>query len=181
MCASSSSVDAALSRIPRESVPLWMMAGLPGSGKSTWVAQFLRAHPDYRSVSTDDCRARLYGDAALQGDWRQVWAYVQTEWQQGLEAITQGTLTGLIYDATNARRRHRREAITAARQMGFGPIVLVWIDVPLSVALERNRQRQRQVPDEVIAAMHRSLQGSPPALADGADHLVRLGSDDLSP
>jgi predicted kinase len=157
------------------------MVGLPGSGKSTWVAQFLRAHPDYRSVSTDDCREQIYGDTAIQGDWRQVWACVQTEWQQGLEAINQDTVAGLIYDATNVRRRHRREAISAARQVGFGPILLVWMDVPLSLALERNRQRQRQVPDAVIAAMHRSLQGAPPALADGADDLVRLGSDDPSP
>jgi predicted kinase len=157
------------------------MVGLPGSGKSTWVGQFLKAHPDYRSVSTDDCREQIYGDAARQGDWRQVWACVQTKWHQGLEAINQDTVAGLIYDATNARRRHRREAITAARQMGFAPIALVWIDMPLSLALERNRQRLRQVPAAVIAAMHRSLQGAPPALADGADYLVHLGNSDLNP
>jgi predicted kinase len=176
-----SSVDAVLNLLPRGSVPLLLMVGLPGSGKSTWVAQFLKTHPDYRSVSTDDCRERIYGDASAQGDWRQVWACVQAEWQQGLGAIAQGTLTGLIYDATNARRRYRGEAITAARQWGFSAIVLVWIDVPLSVALERNRQRPRQVPDEVIATMHRRLQVAPPEIADGADYLVRLDHDDLHP
>ncbi|QQE65496.1 hypothetical protein GFS31_21840 [Leptolyngbya sp. BL0902] len=166
--------DDILAHVAEGSAPLLVLVGLPGSGKSTWSAQFLSVRPGFRVVSTDDCRQRLYGDAALQGDWRRVWACVQTEWQQGLEAITQGHLAGILYDATNARRRHRRSALVAARQMGFNPLVLVWIDVPLSVALARNRQRSRQVPDDVIAAMHRSLQGAPPALADGADQVIHI-------
>lgn len=156
------------------SAPLLVLVGLPGSGKSTWVERFVAIHSGYPVVSTDDCRQRLYGDAAIQGDWRQVWASVQTQWQQGLDAITEGQGSGVIYDATNARRRYRRLALAAARHMGFQPIVLVWVDVPLSVALVRNRQRARHVPDEVIETMHRRLQAAPPTLADGADHLIRI-------
>jgi predicted kinase len=89
--------------------------------------------------------------------------------------VGQGELDGLIYDATNARRRHRLEAIAAAREVGFTTISLVWFDLPLSVALERNQGRSRQVPPDIIAAMARQIQGAPPSLAEGVDQILRPG------
>lgn len=155
-------------------MPFLLLVGIPGSGKSTWAREFMAHHPGYGLVSTDAIREELYGDAAVQGDWRQVWQQVLAQWQGAIAPIRQGTAAGVIYDATNARRRHRRETIAAARQMGFGPITLYWFDVPLGVALARNQQRSRQVPPGVIEAMHRQLQGAPPALQEGVDHIIQL-------
>lgn len=153
---------------------LLLLVGLPGSGKSFWAQQFVMNQPGYRVVSTDAIRASLYGDAAVQGDWQQVWRQVLTQWQQGLRAIQQGQAVGVIYDATNARRRYRREAIAAARSLGFTHITLGWFDVPLAVALARNQGRSRQVPPAVIETMHRQLQAAPPTLAEGVDRIVKL-------
>jgi predicted kinase len=150
-----------------------LLVGIPGSGKSTWAAS-LAADRRYCHVSTDALRAELYGEASIQGDWRQIWRRVLEQWQEGAAAIAHGQLEGVIYDATNARRRHRREAIAAARNLGFSPITLVWFDVPLGVALERNRGRSHPVPDDVIAAMHRQIQGAPPALTEGVQRVIRL-------
>lgn len=158
-------------------VPLLMLVGIPGSGKSTWARDFVLANPRYRVVSTDALRVQLYGDEAVQGDWLRIWQRVVTHWQQGITAIQRGELDGVIYDATNARRRHRREAIAAARQAGFTSITLVWFDLPLSLALERNRGRSRQVPADIIAAMHRQLQGAPPSVQEGVDRVLVLGTD----
>lgn len=167
-------------------VPLLMLVGVPGSGKSTWARDFVLANPRYRIVSTDAIRAQLYGDEAIQGDWLRIWQQVVAQWQQAIAAIHQGELEGVIYDATNARRRHRREAIAAARQTGFTYITLVWFDVPLSVAIERNRGRgsktdregsSRQVPNDIIATMHRQLQGAPPSVQEGVDRVLVLGAD----
>jgi len=154
-----------------------MLVGVPGSGKSTWARDFVLTHPRYRVVSTDNLRAQLYGDEAVQGDWHQIWQQVVIQWWQGVVAIHQGELEGVIYDATNARRRHRRAAIAAARQAGFSPITLVWFDVPLSLALERNRGRSRQVPIDVVATMHRQLQGAPPSVQEGVDRVLVLKPD----
>ncbi len=129
----------------------------------------------YRIVSTDAIRATLYGDEAIQGDWGQIWQRVLTDWREGIEAIRRGELDGVIYDATNTRRKNRRGAIAAARDLGFTPITLVYFDLPLSLALERNRGRSRQVPDDVIATMHRQLQGAPPSVQEGCDDLLILG------
>ncbi len=163
-----------------------MLVGVPGSGKSTWARDFVLANPRYCIVSTDAIRAQLYGDAAIQGDWLRIWQQVIAQWQQAIAAIHQGSLAGVIYDATNARRRQRREAIAAARQTGFTAITLVWFDVPLSLALERNRGRgaevgpggrSQPVPADIIAAMHRQLQGAPPSVQEGVDRVLILGAD----
>ena len=130
------------------------------------------SNPHYQIVSTDAIRAEIYGDEAVQGDWCQIWETVVDRWRAGVMAISQGGLEGVIYDATNTRRRHRREAIAVARQVGFTHITLVWFDLPLRVALGRNRGRSRQVPPDIIAAMHRQLQGAPPALTEGVDRVI---------
>ncbi|WP_430711860.1 AAA family ATPase [Nodosilinea sp. AN01ver1] len=157
-------------------MPLLMLVGVPGSGKSTWARDFVLAHPRYRIVSTDTIRATLYGNETIQGDWRQIWHQVVVQWQQSIAAIQRGELEGVIYDATNARRRNRREAIAAARHLGFAPIALGWFDVPLSLALERNRGRSQPVPIDIIATMHRQLQGAPPSVAEGVDQVLLLPS-----
>lgn len=152
---------------------LLLLVGIPGSGKSTWARAFVEAHPRYRIVSTDAIRAALYGDEATQGEWSLIWTQVLGQWRAGVVSVGQGELDGLIYDATNARRRHRLEAIAAAREVGFTTISLVWFDLPLSVALERNQGRSRQVPPDIIAAMARQIQGAPPSLAEGVDQIIR--------
>jgi predicted kinase len=162
-------------------VPLIVLVGIPGSGKSTWGRQFCAACPRYQIVSTDQIRATLYGDEAIQGDWSQIWARVLQEWQRGYGAIAAGDLDGLIYDATNARRRDRRIAITVARELGFAPIAIYWFDVPLALALARNQARSRQVPTEVIERMHRQIAGAPPGVEEGVDQVVRLTEVEQQP
>ncbi|MBD2112134.1 AAA family ATPase [Nodosilinea sp. FACHB-141] len=154
-----------------------MLVGIPGSGKSTWARDFVLANPRYRTVATDALRAQIYGDEAIQGDWLRIWQQVMTQWRQAIAAIHQGELEGVIYDATNARRRHRREAIATARQAGFTSITLVWFDLPLSLAIEQNRGRSRQVPADIIATMHRQLQGAPPSLQEGVNRVLVLKTD----
>jgi predicted kinase len=157
-------------------VPLLVLVGIPGSGKSTWANDRV-ASGRYHLVSTDAIRAELYGSEACQGDWRQIWQRVLVQWHQGVAAIYRGDLEGVIYDATNARRRHRREAIAAARAAGFDTITLVWFDIPLTLALARNRSRSRQVPEAVMATMHRQIQGAPPSLLEGVEAVIRLGHE----
>lgn len=157
--------------------PFWLLVGLPGSGKSTWAAQFVTANPGFRIVSTDAIRAELFGNEAIQGTWLAVWSVVQQRWRQGLVDMAGGQLEGLIYDATNTRRRQRRTVITVARSLGFSPIIIYWFDAPLNLCLWRNRRRSRRVPEEVIIRMARQLTGAPPAIGDGADRMLRVRID----
>jgi predicted kinase len=157
---------------------LVVLIGVPGSGKSTVAAQFQSL--GYPVISTDQIRAELFGDAAIQGDWPLIWQQVEQRFRQASQQsqranrqANQQTLA--VYDATNARRRGRREVIRLAHQTGFRLVLGFWLNPPLAICLERNRQRPRFVPEAVIRRMHQQIRSSPPRLSEGLDLLVHYG------
>lgn len=154
--------------------PLILTVGIPGSGKSTWAKQLAIQKPGYQLISTDSIRAQLYGDEAVQGNWMEIQRSLLTQLKTTRQSIAQGHLIAVIYDATNARRRHRREFIQLARDCGYAPIVAAWIDTPLAVCLQRNAGRSRQVPAEIIEKMHRQLTAAPPTKAENLDRVLRI-------
>lgn len=153
-------------------IPLTLLIGLPGSGKSTWAAKLQQEGPDRILISTDAIRAQLFGDEAIQGPWVLIQQELQRQMQQAVQAIRQEQAKDAIYDATHAVRRQRRQAIAQARAIGFTQINGIWLDPPLQVCLDRNQRRDRQVPDVIIQRMYRRLTGAPPSLNDGFDRLV---------
>jgi predicted kinase len=151
---------------------LIVLIGIPGSGKSSLAGQLQPL--GYRVISTDQIRAQLFGDPAIQGRWPLIWAEVERQ----LQTVVQ---TGLaVYDATNTKRRGRRQLIRLARSLGFEQVIGFWLHPPLALCLERNQQRERQVPDSVIRRMERQLWSAPPKLAEGFDSLLydRIGLPD---
>lgn len=150
-----------------DSCRLILLIGLPGSGKSTLADQLMAAWPTYRLVSTDAIRGQLFGDPAVQGDWRLVWNEVRLQFQSAL--LDQTTI---IYDATNVKRANRQDVIKLGRELGFSTITGIWIRTRLQECLARNRSRDRQVPEEIILSMYRQLWGAPPSLSEGMDHLI---------
>ncbi len=147
---------------------LILLIGLPGSGKSSLASMLAAAYPGSQVISTDAIRAELFGSESVQGPWLLVLPQVE---QQMRQAVEQSLMA--IYDATNAVRCHRVEAITLARLTGFTKITGIWLDTPVLMCLERNQKRSRIVPDEVIWQMHSSLLDAPPSLKDGLDRLIR--------
>ena len=150
---------------------LLLLIGLPGSGKSFRAAELLREDPRRLVISTDEIRSRLFGNAATQGPWLQVWREVGLEFRQAVRQIAQGEVSEAIYDATNAVRQQRRKAIALARQSGFAHITGVWVNTPVELCLERNQTRDCTVPLAVILKMNRSLIAAPPALPEGLNDL----------
>ncbi len=146
---------------------LILMIGLPGSGKSFFAHKLINHHPNYQLISTDAIRAQLFGDEAIQGPWLKVWTQIQQQFQQ---AVIQAS--DAIYDATNAQRSQRRQVVILAREMGFNPILGLWVDTPLELCLVRNQNRFRQVPEPVILRMHRQMLDAPPSLDDQLDSLI---------
>lgn len=151
---------------------LLLLIGLPGSGKSTLAAQLLQTDPRRQLISTDAIRAQLFGDEAVQGDWRLVGREVERQLRQAVLAIQAGTATEAVYDATNVVRKQRRQAIALSRACGFTHITGIWLNTPLKVCLHRNQARDRQVPPAVIERMYRRLWGAPPATSEGLDELI---------
>lgn len=150
---------------------LILLIGLPGSGKSS-LAQQLLVESRGQLISTDAIRKQIFGDEAIQGTWLLVWREIERQLQQAVIQIARGVATEVIYDATNAQRRHRREVITLARATGFTKITGLWLDPPVWLCLARNKKRTRSVPDDVIFRMHRQLRDAPPSILEGLDCLI---------
>ncbi|SRR5579883_1289638 len=160
--------------IPNSVVPLILLVGLPGSGKSSLAASLVRECPLYRLISTDTIRLHLFGDEAIQGPWLKVWRTVSSQFQQTAHQIATGHISAAIYDATNAVRRERRRVIALAHAQGFTDITVLWVNTALAVCLQRNQERDRQVPETVILRMHRCLMGAPPSVSEGCDRVFVL-------
>jgi len=148
---------------------LILLIGLPASGKSTLAKQLQAECPDQDLISTDAIREKIFGSEAIQGSWLLIRQEVQRQFQSAIAAHHTA-----IYDATNAQRSHRREIISIGRELGFTTITGIWVDTPVWLCLARNKQRNRQVPEEVIFRMHRQLRDAPPSLAEGLDYLLGL-------
>ncbi|WP_066377962.1 MULTISPECIES: AAA family ATPase [unclassified Anabaena] len=146
---------------------LLLLIGLPGSGKSTLAKQILSQCPQMHLISTDAIRGQLFGSEAIQGPWLLIWREIQRQLQQAIV-----TNKPVIFDATNAQRRHRREIITLAREIGFTHITGLWVRTPVWLCLARNKRRDRQVPEDIILRMHRQLRDAPPSLEEGLDNLI---------
>jgi len=139
------------------------LIGPPGSGKST-LANHLTKLGKYHLVSTDQIRQELYGDMNIQGEWMEIEAKVIS---QIVQAIAQGD--AVIYDATNAKRSWRLDLLqkinfAAGCSVGW---VGWYLKTPIAVCRTWNQQRTRQVSEEIIENMSKSLQDFPPVPAEG--------------
>jgi predicted kinase len=149
-----------------------ILIGVPASGKSSLAEQMLRASAQKHKQSTylispDRIRAKLYGSAATQGVWADIWAEVRQEFHSAARSQQ-----SVIYDATNYRREYRQQVITLAKEHGFRPITGIWLNVPLWICLSRNETRDRIVPEEIMVEMYRTLSYAPPQLNEGFDRLL---------
>ncbi|MFN5698408.1 MAG: AAA family ATPase [Cyanobacteriota bacterium] len=128
-----------------------LLIGPPASGKTT-LAGVLAELTGAVVLSTDVVRAELFGDAAVQGPWRDIEAQLH---QRIRESVAAGI--PVIVDATHARRPWRL-AITQGLSLP-APVEWIgwWLYTPLSTCLQWNQSRKRLVPEPVIREMAASL------------------------
>lgn len=148
--------------------------GIPGSGKSSFLKP-LAAELGFLYVSRDDVRVRLLGDA---NDLTQQDAVADEADRMAIEALAAGT--SVIYDGTFAEPKKRRMLVRSLLDAGADRVLGIWITTPLPIALLRNDERDRRVPEQVIREMHDAFERQPPALGESffkiykekdADHL----------
>jgi predicted kinase len=143
------------------SIACHFLIGLPASGKST-LAQILAQESGGLIISTDRVRAQLYGDEAVQGVWQEIEKEV---FSQVKGAIDQRQ--SVIYDATNANRLWRTGFLQQVADFGDLRWIGWYLDLPVEVCKQRNRERDRLVPESVIDSMAAELVQFPPDVSDG--------------
>lgn len=140
---------------------LIVMIGLPGSGKSTYGEEIEIdcAVEKHKPIihSSDALRAELYGNAAIQGDNN---ALFQELHKRIKEDLRNGK--DVIYDATNIKKKLRRQFLTEMKSVSCCPIAICMM-TPFEVCCSNNLQRDRQVPYEAIKRMYMNWQ--PPGVS----------------
>lgn len=120
---------------------LVVLCGPAGSGKSTWAAKhFLRT----QVVSSDECRAMVFDDAANQTVSQHAFDLMHFIIEKRLRL---GRLT--VADATNLKREHRWTLITIAKRFHFNTTAIVF-KLPVETSLARNAARNRKIPEVAL-------------------------------
>ena len=129
--------------------------GLPGSGKTTWFKR-----RGVTPLSSDTLRTILFDSITEQRYQSLVFSTLRSL----LRARLIAKMPWNYVDATNLSPRERRQWIRMAKDFGY-EVHAVFFDVPVEVCLERNRKRERVVPEDVMQRMAAKLK--PPTFTEG--------------
>ncbi|HEY1648630.1 MAG TPA: ATP-binding protein [Terracidiphilus sp.] len=129
--------------------------GLPGSGKTTWFGR-----RGVTPLSSDLLRNILFDDVEEQRYQGLVFSTLRSL----LRARLIAKMPWNYVDATNLSTHERRQWIKMAKSFGY-EAQAVFFDVPLEVCLDRNRQRERSVSEDVMRKMAEKLK--PPVFEEG--------------
>jgi predicted kinase len=134
--------------------------GLPGSGKTTWYKR-----RGVTPLSSDLLRSILFDSITEQRYQGLVFSTLRSL----LRARLIAKMPWNYVDATNLSPHERRQWIKMARGFGY-EVHAVFFDVPLELCMERNRRRERQVPEDVMKQMAQRLK--PPTFKEGFSKIV---------
>jgi predicted kinase len=134
--------------------------GLPGSGKTTWFGR-----RGITPLSSDLLRNILFDDVEEQRYQGLVFSTLRSL----LRARLIARMPANYVDATNLSIHERRQWIKMAKSFGY-EVQAVFFDVPLEVCLDRNRQRDRSVSEDVMRKMAEKLK--PPVFEEGFEKII---------
>lgn len=137
--------------------------GLPGSGKSTYLANL-----GVNAISSDEMRRLLADNPADQSIHRRAFAAIRYLVRERLSLGCEETYV----DATNLTRWERRQYIRIG-QLYDAAVEAIFFDVPVEICIARNAGRPRNVPEHVVREMAARLQ--PPTLDEGLARVVTGG------
>ena len=134
--------------------------GLPGSGKTTWFGR-----RGITPLSSDLLRNILFDDVEEQRYQGLVFSTLRSL----LRARLIAKMPMNYVDATNLSIHERRQWIKMSKSFGY-EVQAVFFDVPLEVCLQRNRQRDRSVSEDIMRKMAEKLK--PPVFEEGFAKIV---------
>jgi putative nucleotidyltransferase with HDIG domain len=124
-----------------------MMAGLPGSGKDTWIQENL---PDWRVISLDNLRKEMnINPDEDQGAVANQAKAIAREYMRNRQSF--------VWNATNLSRQVRGMLIRLFHSY-HGNVRIVYLEAPWEELLHRNRHRSAKVPESVLYRMKNRLE-----------------------
>jgi len=142
--------------------------GVAGAGKTT-VLEPLADKYNYVYLSPDKIREELTGAALDQTRNNEVWDIAR---ERLVQYLNKGE--NVIFDATFTNGKERRAFIKFARDNGAEKVQGLFITTPPEIAKERNKKRERTIPEYAIDRMAEQLRRNPPATEDGFDSVFDI-------
>lgn len=150
---------------------LFLLCGIPGSGKSYFCEHNIKGNHVY--VSRDRIRfALLEKDDEYFSKEKEVWKYFVSKIEKGLAAGQD-----VYADATHLTPASRAKVLSCIADAA--EINAIYFDIPLDLALRQNRKRSGRayVPEETIQSMAKTYQ--PPRFSEGYNHIWKVSRASL--
>ena len=148
---------------------LFMMMGLPGSGKSSYAESIVLSDGVPKIHSSDALRKELYGDENSQEHNNDIFCELHKRIKEDLR-----NGVSVVYDATNINKKRRMAFL---KELSNIPCHRVCIEVmtPYEQCVEQNNKRERKVPGGAIFRMLKNWQ--PPSYDEGWNKIVTVFND----
>ena len=135
---------------------VWLLSGLPGSGKSSWVKQQIAEKGGFWA-SRDAVRFSMVceDEPYFERETEVFNAWIA----QICEALSNPMAEDIYIDATHLNDRSREKTLNRLPKENINKITNVVFLVPIETCLERNAQRagREVVPEDVIRNMQKSF------------------------
>jgi predicted kinase len=125
---------------------LIMLIGISGCGKTTFSSTI-----EALLVSSDSIREELYGDEAIQNDPSKVF---QIAHERVINALKENK--NVVFDATNVTTFARKSLLDLLTEVPCKKTGVLFLTTP-EVAIQRQKMRTRQVPENVIYRQYATL------------------------
>ena len=151
---------------------LYLMMGVPGSGKSTYAKNILKYGDIY--VSRDEIRYSLLTD---EDDYFAKENEVIKTFIESIDkSLVMEEYCGDVYaDATHLSPKGRAQVLKQLKNKDR--VSVIYLDIPLNVILERNAKRTGRalVPEDVVRRMYNSIQL--PTRAEGIESIYFINEN----
>ena len=141
---------------------LTITVGLPGSGKSTYLARL-----GVNAISSDEIRRLIADDPHDQTMNARIFSVIRYLVRQRIAAGRPVTYV----DATHLAAWERKPYVILAQRYGC-TLEALFFDVPVEICIARNQARDRVVPEEAIRKMAQQM--IPPSLQEGFAEIMRI-------
>jgi predicted kinase len=123
------------------------MQGLPASGKTTFARKLVEE--GFVRVNKDDLRAMMDNSVHTDEHEKRV---IRIRDQVVIDALANGK--SVVVDDTNLAEKHIKSLQGRAQSLD-ADFHVIFMDTPLHLCLERNKNRDKQVPEWVIEMMYK--------------------------